>query len=152
MAPSLSNKQPIFPLYPLTFSKFVSGISAVSGLDSAFDDSRVQTIHECTENAGERWDRIRWMCGVNDGNSNSVAIIFLMLWTTDNGWIVFDYQYADSVTVSFSTPTGPKRGEFLIDGGLCLKNSDKIGFASTNFDIGYHVTAEGGRFVNDQDG
>lgn len=155
MAPSLSNKQAVFALYPLLFSKYIANgeVSNVSNLDAAFDDSRVKTIHVCSENQGERWDRIRWACGTNDGSSNTIGLVFLVIYTEENAqWAIFDFQNMDTQNVSFSTPKGPRNGEFLIDGGICLKNGDRIGIAATNWDNGMHVVAEGGRFINDQDG
>lgn len=151
---SQTNKQPIFPLYPLSVTRH-SEVSPISTLQTSISSGEVEELYACSEPQGIVVNRIRVTLTTNDGQTNTPMFIVVCLFNEldQSTWQIYQTRLVPAVTVSFNGAVAPASVVFEFDGGLCLKDSFRIGIARSVRDDTYddlHITMEAGRYINDQ--
>lgn len=151
---TVTNKQPIFPLYPLSVTRH-SSVDAINTLQTSIDTSQVEALYANNEVQGIVVNRIRVTLTTDDTQTNTPMWVVVCLYNEadQETWQVYDTRLLPSVTVSFAGAVAPASCVFEFDGGLCLKGGFRVGIARSARNGSYddlHITMEAGRYINDQ--
>ena len=137
--------RPIFAASPILVS-MGSSVGSISGYNSSI--SEVEEVYTCNQQNGSIIEKVTVTLGTAMGNTNSEMVIYICVYSsTIGGWFLYKSMAVPAVTVSNTEPA--PSAEFIFDGGLLLKENDKVGVArsaNSSGDDNLHIILEGGGF------
>lgn len=141
---STVNKQPIFADAPLMVSRLSTSSSSDNGSTPV---SNIDDIYTCTDAEGVIIERITVTPKISTGGGTTDTLIYICLYDASTVSEYHTYAVKQLPATSVSDTVPPPQAQFIFDGGVLLKQNDKIGIGrSVGGGDDLHVILEGGRY------